>query len=119
MAKQWQETTNYENKIVERLRVGTVDAFQGKEFDVVFLSLTRSNNINPIDERMYRRKYGFLMLENRLCVAMSRQQRLLIAVGDGDMVNHKSARVAIPQLVNFYQLCQSQQGKIYQCYEKP
>ncbi|WP_324281619.1 AAA domain-containing protein [Cyanobacterium aponinum UTEX 3221] len=119
VAKQWQETTNYENKIVERLRVGTVDAFQGKEFDVVFLSLTRSNNINPTDERMYRRKYGFLMLENRLCVAMSRQQRLLIAVGDGDMVNHKSARVAIPQLVNFYQLCQSQPGKIYQCYEKP
>ncbi|MGI0480067.1 DEAD/DEAH box helicase [Geminocystis sp. CENA526] len=117
VAKQWQETTNYENKIVERLRVGTVDAFQGKEFDVVFLSLTRSNNINPTDERMYRRKYGFLMLENRLCVAMSRQQRLLIAVGDGDMVNHDSANVTIPQLVHFYQLCQSQQGKIYQCYE--
>ncbi|AFZ46989.1 superfamily I DNA/RNA helicase [Cyanobacterium stanieri PCC 7202] len=117
--KPWRETNNYENKIVERLRIGTVDAFQGKEFDVVFLSLTRSNTINPINEKMYRQKYGFLMLENRLCVAMSRQQRLLIAVGDEDMINHPSANVAIPQLVNFYQLCQGSQGKIYHCYQKP
>lgn len=116
VAKQWRETTNYDNKIVERLRVGTVDAFQGKEFDVVFLSLTRSNNINPTDEKMYRQKYGFLMLENRLCVAMSRQQRLLIVVGDGDMIHHQCATKAIPQLVNFYQLCQGKQGKVYQCY---
>jgi len=115
VANQWKETRNSEDKIVERLRIGTVDAFQGKEFDIVFLSLTRSNNIKVINEEMYRQKYGFLMLENRLCVAMSRQQRLLIIVGDLDMIKHDSAPQAIPQLVNFYQLCQTQNGKIYHC----
>ena len=60
----------------ERLRIGTVDAFQGKEFDIVFLSLTRSNDIPVKDEATRRRRYGFLLLENRLCVAMSRQHRL-------------------------------------------
>ena len=29
----------------ERLRVGTVDAFQGKEFDIVMLSVVRSNDL--------------------------------------------------------------------------
>ena len=48
----------------ERLRIGTVDAFQGKEFDVVFLSLTRSNDIPVKDEATRRRRYGFLLLEN-------------------------------------------------------
>lgn len=110
---QYQETRNNEDKIVERLRIGTVDAFQGKEFDVVFLSLTRSNDLEVNNEKMARQKYGFLMLENRLCVAMSRQQRLLITVGDLDMINNKYAPTAIPQLVKFYQLCQSENGKIY------
>jgi superfamily I DNA and/or RNA helicase len=42
----------------------------------VFLSVTRSNNIRATPHRpeSYRRKYGFLLLENRLCVAMSRQK---------------------------------------------
>jgi hypothetical protein len=110
--KPYQETRNHEGKIVERLRIGTVDAFQGKEFDVVFLSITRSNEINPNKEELYRKKYGFLMLENRLCVAMSRQQRLLIAAGDLGMVKTETAPQAIRELVNFYQLCQQPYGKI-------
>ena len=68
---EWLRTTDGR----ERLRVGTVDSFQGKEFDVVFLSLTRSNNVRGEDDAAQRRRYGFLMLENRLCVAMSRQRR--------------------------------------------
>ncbi|MGB2714762.1 MAG: AAA domain-containing protein [Vicinamibacterales bacterium] len=55
----------------ERLRVGTVDAFQGKEFDVVILSATRSNLLPAISEEDRREKYGHLMLANRLCVAMA------------------------------------------------
>jgi superfamily I DNA and/or RNA helicase len=97
---------------VEKLRIGTVDAFQGKEFDIVFLSITRSNDINANNEELFRKKYGFLMLENRLCVAMSRQQRLLIAVGDLGMVKTETAPQAIRELVNFYQLCQQPYGKI-------
>src|SRR5690606_28798005 len=45
IAEEWSTTYNHEGKKVERLRIGTVDAFQGKEFDVVFLSVTRSNEL--------------------------------------------------------------------------
>ncbi|MDF5716703.1 MAG: AAA domain-containing protein [Rhizonema sp. NSF051] len=112
IAPAYQETRNPEGKIVERLRVGTVDAFQGKEFDVVFLSMTRSNDIKVVSEEQYPKKYGFLMLENRLCVAMSRQQRLLITVGDLEMVKAEAAPKAIRELVAFYELCQESHGKI-------
>ncbi|MGT2430370.1 DEAD/DEAH box helicase [Cupriavidus basilensis] len=74
----------------ERLRVGTVDAFQGKEFDIVLLSVVRSNKhrLNKADageesfENSANKKYGHLRLSNRMNVAMSRQRSLLIAVGD-------------------------------------
>lgn len=81
----------------ERLRVGTVDAFQGKEFDVVILSPVRSNDVkipencngkdNPLN-----RKYGHLLLPNRMCVALSRQRRLLIVVGDDAMFSQPEIR---------------------------
>ncbi len=103
----WRETSGTRK---ERLRVGTVDAFQGKEFDVVLLSVTRSNDIDPIDQRSLRRKYGHLMLENRLCVAMSRQQRLLIAVGDSAMIQGEAAANSVPGLVKFYELCGGPNG---------
>jgi hypothetical protein len=96
----------------ERLRVGTVDAFQGKEFDVVLLSMTRSNDLRAGDAMQQRRKYGHLMLANRLCVGMSRQQRLLIVVGDEAMVRGESAAAAIPGLVAFHQLCQGSHGLV-------
>ena len=44
VADAWRETRDADGHLKERLRVGTVDAFQGKEFDVVFLSMTRSND---------------------------------------------------------------------------
>jgi hypothetical protein len=98
----------------ERLRVGTVDAFQGKEFDVVLLSMTRSNGLRATekDGLLLRRKYGHLMLENRLCVAMSRQQRLLITVGDGAMLHGEAAASVIPGLVAFRQLCEGRHGTV-------
>jgi hypothetical protein len=104
----WQLTTDHR----ERLRVGTVDAFQGKEFDVVLLSMTRSNDLRATDERAWRRKYGHLMLENRLCVGMSRQQRLLIVVGDEAMLSGEAASKAIPGLVAFRQLCEGSHGLV-------
>jgi hypothetical protein len=50
------------------------------------------------------------MLENRLCVAMSRQQRLLIAVGDAAMIHADAAIAAVPGLVKFYNLCGGPNG---------
>ena len=105
---EWLRTTDGR----ERLRVGTVDSFQGKEFDVVFLSLTRSNDIRGEDDAAQRRRYGFLMLENRLCVAMSRQQRLLVVVGDSAMAKGPAAKSAVPALVAFRELCEGPSGSV-------
>ena len=105
---EWLRTTDGR----ERLRVGTVDSFQGKEFDVVFLSLTRSNNFRGEDDAAQRRRYGFLMLENRLCVAMSRQQRLLVVVGDSAMTKGPAAKFAVPALVAFRELCEGPSGSV-------
>jgi superfamily I DNA and/or RNA helicase len=98
----------------ERFRVGTVDGFQGKEFDIVLLSIVRSNTENiPAQtpdnlsqfESAANRKYGHLRLDNRMNVAMSRQRRLLIAIGDKQMATGPNAEVAVPALSSFLNLC--------------
>ena len=102
----------------ERLRIGTVDAFQGKEFDVVVLSVVRSNPL-PLGllddadsaeayEKPASRKYGHLRTSNRLNVAMSRQRRLLVAVGDQAMFSGKAASQAVPEMNAFLELCQQE-----------
>jgi hypothetical protein len=106
----WKTTRDEAGKLQERLRVGTVDAFQGKEFDVVMLSMTRSNDLPADNPKMLRRKYGHLMLENRLCVAMSRQQRLLVVTGDSGMLRGEQAAGAVPGLVRFLELCGGEHG---------
>lgn len=92
----------------EKLLIGTVDAFQGKEFDVVYLSIVRSNKKKNLSG-----KYGHLIVPNRLCVSMSRQKKLLIAVGDSQMFIGKMAG-KVEQLTNFYQMCMEDKdyGKI-------
>ncbi|MNO88971.1 hypothetical protein D3C76_804410 [compost metagenome] len=99
----------------ERLRVGTVDAFQGKEFDVVFLSVVRANDkVIPAQadgiekERLLNGKYGHLRVGNRLNVAMSRQRKLLIAVGDKCMAQGPESEEAVPALTEFLKLCQKE-----------
>ena len=82
-------------RVCERLRFGTVDAFQGMEFDVVFLSMVRSNS---------RGVFGHVTSPNRLCVAMSRQKRLLIVAGDDGMLRAVNARKAVRPLVEFLKL---------------
>jgi superfamily I DNA and/or RNA helicase len=105
------ETRDRSGRLKERLRVGSVDAFQGKEFDVVFLSMTRSNSIEALDEMSLRRKYGHLMLENRLCVAMSRQQRLLVVVGDSAMLKSERAKQCLRGLDSFHEMTGGAYGK--------
>lgn len=110
----WRETRSEDGRLIERLRVGTVDAFQGKEFDVVFLSMTRANDLPVSDERSLRRKFGHLMLENRLCVALSRQQRLLVVVGDSAMLRGEASEKALRGLVAFRDLCGGRHGLAFQ-----
>lgn len=90
----------YTSRGLPRVRIGTVDAFQGREFDIVYLSTTRSSKqgsrrSNP---------YGFLILPNRLNVAMSRQKRLLIVVGDASHMTSDEGRQAVPALAAFHTL---------------
>lgn len=99
----------------ERLRVGTVDAFQGKEFDVVFLSVVRANDVVIPDqkegedrERLLNSKYGHLRLANRLNVAMSRQRKLLVAVGDKRMAEGSEPEEGVPALAAFLKLCREE-----------
>ena len=81
----------------KRLRIGTVDAFQGMEFDVVFLSVVRTRT----------KDFGFLKLYNRLNVSMSRQKRLLVVVGDADFYSTPEAKENVPGLANFLTLCRN------------
>ncbi|MEM5434716.1 DEAD/DEAH box helicase [Paraburkholderia diazotrophica] len=107
----------------ERLRVGTVDAFQGKEFDIVLLSVVRSNR-DPLPaleateagaaafDAAASRKYGHLRLSNRMNVAMSRQRSLLLAVGDRAMAEGEAAKQAVPALSGFLTLCEGEHGHV-------
>jgi superfamily I DNA and/or RNA helicase len=56
-----------------RLSVGTVDAFQGQERDIIAITLTRSNPQGEI---------GFLSDIRRMNVGMTRARRKLLLVGD-------------------------------------
>ncbi|WP_159599055.1 DEAD/DEAH box helicase [Agromyces humi] len=89
-----------------RVRIGTVDAFQGREFDIVYLSTTRSS---PAGARRSD-PFGFLVLPNRVNVAMSRQRKLLIAVGDAALVTSSVGRAAVPPLAAFHELTGGSDG---------
>ncbi|MFM2290896.1 MAG: hypothetical protein RIS29_709 [Bacteroidota bacterium] len=61
------------DKREEKLTVSVVDRFQGLERDIVIVDLVKSGP---------GLKLGFLEVPNRINVALSRQKRLLIIVGD-------------------------------------
>lgn len=103
----------------KKLRIGTVDSFQGMEFDVVFLSMVRTlpQNWKPKDddrEKQARTLFGHICLYNRLNVSMSRQKKLLVVAGDSDLLQSTLAAEFVPGLVDFHKLCQ-EQGVMLQC----
>lgn len=122
-----------------RIYIGSVDAFQGMEFDVVFLSVVRTASKTVIiddleefhrdvsqedeDSMIYKKHikyldiigkkyYGFLTSENRLCVALSRQKKLLIVVGDSSIfIGNEYSRIAqkcVPAMQKLYYLAESE-----------
>jgi len=103
----------------KKLRIGTVDSFQGMEFDVVFLSMVRTlpQNWKPKSddrEQQARGLFGHLCLYNRLNVSMSRQKKLLVVVGDAGLLQNRLAADFVPGLVDFFQLC-STEGVVLPC----
>ncbi len=114
----------------KKLRVGTVDSFQGMEFDVVFLSMVRTMPSRESIEACKRRViskgetwtdtkeaqfcFGHLCLYNRLNVSMSRQKKLLVVVGDAGALQNQLAEDFVPGLVDFLQLCRHE-GVVLPC----
>ena len=123
-AKFNREKNNFAERVV---RIGTVDEFQGMEFDIIFLSVVRSGGSfnaedleklrsadagqEKIQKEMTKKYYGFLN-DNRLCVALSRQKKLLIVVGDGAMFSGRVAtpfaKRLVPAMYNLYALCEGE-----------
>lgn len=62
----------------DNLEINTVDGFQGREKEVVILSLVRSNSYKNI---------GFLRDLRRINVALTRAKRKLIIVGDSNTIS--------------------------------
>lgn len=88
------------------IEVGTVDAFQGKEFDYVLLSCVRSN----LPKEGKAPVVGFLEKPNRLCVAFSRSIRQLAVYGDAETL------IQIPCFSRLYEICAGEGGGCYREY---
>ncbi|MBK7958843.1 MAG: hypothetical protein IPK03_12515 [Bacteroidetes bacterium] len=56
-----------------QIHIQTIDAFQGQERDIIYISLVRSNTESEI---------GFLKDYRRMNVAMTRAKKMLVVIGD-------------------------------------
>ncbi|MFH5882354.1 AAA domain-containing protein [Liberiplasma polymorphum] len=81
------------------LEYGTVDAFQGKEFDIVYLSIVFTEDPN---KRI--KNYSRLLNVNLLNVAFSRQKKCLIVVGNKSLFKDVKAANHVPSLVKFLEM---------------
>lgn len=103
------ETLNYKESGVAythdgrevKLEIGTVDAFQGKEFDIVFLSVVLSADINRHPSLSYSR----LVNKNLLCVALSRAIKTLFVAGNIDLFDGARAQHYCPSLTEIAAIC--------------
>lgn len=88
---------NYINKSsckYKNIDVSTLDSFQGKEYDIIIFSFTRSSDHNKaplVNGRPKFSKVGFLDDARRLNVAFSRAKKKLILVGNSKtLTDHRS-----------------------------
>ncbi|CAO3567477.1 unnamed protein product [Mortierella alpina] len=65
----------------DKVRVSTVDGFQGEENEIIILSLVRSNSNNSI---------GFLKTSNRVCVGLSRAKKGMYILGNAKLLMEQS-----------------------------
>ena len=77
----------------------------GKVHEVI-LSIVRSQRIRNDDSAVAL--FGFAAVENRMCVALSRQKKLLIVVGDKSMASSKPAG-KIAGMRSLVQLCDEEE----------
>ena len=72
---------------LERVKVGTVEEFQGGERDVIIISTVKSGGGGGA-------RLGFMSSEKRFNVALTRAKALLIVVGDPDVLCEESCWAA-------------------------
>ena len=68
------------------VEVSTVDGFQGREKEVIILSLVRSN---------LEKELGFVTDFRRLNVAVTRARRLLVVIGNSETVEKNDVIVSL------------------------
>jgi len=66
---------------LEDFQIECVDNYRGKENDIILLSLVRNNINNNI---------GYLNIQNRICVALSRARYGLYIMGNMNNLKHSS-----------------------------
>lgn len=84
-------------KYGDKISVNTIDSFQGQERDIVYVSLTRSNEKGVI---------GFLSDIRRMNVAMTRARKKLVVVGDSATLSQSAFYadfITYTQEINAYQ----------------
>ena len=79
-----------------RVEVRTVDGFQGKEKEVIILSMVRSNDTKEV---------GFLSESRRINVSVTRARRCCVIIGDSHTLSHDQC------LSSLYKYCQ-QHGSV-------
>lgn len=70
------------------VRITAVDNFQGEENDIILLSLVRSQDEDQIE--MKKNPIGFLGIQNRVCVALSRAKKGMFVVGNFSLLSKHS-----------------------------
>lgn len=73
LLKNYFQSTEASKKYADKISVNTIDSFQGQERDLVYISMTRSNEDGII---------GFLSDIRRMNVAMTRARKKLVIIGD-------------------------------------
>jgi len=91
------------NEQKSQVEVGTVDAFQGKEYDYVLLSCVRSFKHNT----QKKHSLEFLDKPNRLCVSFSRSKKQLAVYGDAQCLK------PIESINALYRVCAENNGGYY------
>lgn len=76
--------------VLEDFRIECVDGYQGEENDIILLSLVRNNIENNL---------GFLNIQNRICVALSRARNGLYIMGNMDNLIHSTLWTEITQIL--------------------
>ncbi|XP_044753526.1 NFX1-type zinc finger-containing protein 1-like isoform X3 [Coccinella septempunctata] len=67
--------------LLQNVRISVLDNYQGEESDIILLSLVRNNNEGNI---------GFLSIDNRVCVALSRARNGFYIMGNMSLLCEKS-----------------------------